>query len=312
MLMEEMFEKLQKYQEILTRRVVLEREVQSMPRTLEVQREMLSKLKKTHQEIREDFERSEMLVREMRQGLEEAEQAREKAESMMDGITTQREYEAINKEIRDATEKEQNARKDIQKEERHFAEVEEELRKTENSMNVLEEEISEKKSKLDVERDVKNADIANLAEEEKLSTEGIDPDIIFKFERIIRNKEGMGIVPVHGVVCTGCHMILPANFVNEIRQANKVTFCPYCSRILFYEETEEGISQIGSDIESGSLLDLADYSDETEEESFEEDDEEEDQTEREGQEKEFPESARKSFSRRGGIQSETMSDDSDE
>ncbi|MEJ5185443.1 MAG: C4-type zinc ribbon domain-containing protein, partial [Rectinemataceae bacterium] len=76
-----------------------------------------------------------------------------------------------------------------------------------------------------------------------------------------RSKSGMGIVPIHGVVCTGCHMILPANFVNEVRQADRIVFCPYCSRILFYEETEN--EQAFEEILAGSLSDLSE--DESEE-----------------------------------------------
>jgi len=85
-------------------------------------------------------------------------------------------------------------------------------------------------------------------------THELDEDLKFKFERIIRSKSGMGIVPIHGVVCTGCHMMLPANFVNEVRQADKIVFCPYCSRILYYEETETDESM--EEILAGSLVDL--------------------------------------------------------
>ena len=32
-------------------------------------------------------------------------------------------------------------------------------------------------------------------------------------------------------------MVLPAQFANEVRHGEKILFCPYCSRILFYEES---------------------------------------------------------------------------
>jgi hypothetical protein len=61
-------------------------------------------------------------------------------------------------------------------------------------------------------------------------------------------------------------MILPAQFVNEVRSGNRIIFCPYCSRILFHQETEEDSGdQIYADIESGSLADLEDYAEEGEE-----------------------------------------------
>ncbi|MDP2790994.1 MAG: C4-type zinc ribbon domain-containing protein [Rectinemataceae bacterium] len=306
----EMLEKLKKYQEILSQRVALEEEIDLLPKTIEAQNEMLSRLKKSFSDKDEAFKKSEEKVRQLRQGLLEAEAAREKSEQQMDGITTQREYEAINKEIRDATEKEQSLRKDIQQEERAFAEIEEELQKTEGGITMLEQEITEKSAAIESQKGAKQASVTELRSQEDSISEGIGSDILFKLERIIRNKKGVGVVPVHGVVCTGCHMILPANFVNEIRDAenSRVHFCPYCSRILFYEETDEVPDFIG-DIESGSLADLADYSEEGEEEADE--DEEDDQQGKDEQDKEFP-APRKGSGRKSAFVREEFQGDSDE
>lgn len=306
----EMLEKLKTYQEILGERVALEEEIDLLPKTIEAQNEMMARLRKSFTEKDENFKKSEARVRELRQALQEAELGREKAEQQMDGITTQREYEAINKEIRDATEKEQTLRKDIQQEERAFAEIEEELQKTEGGIVMLEQEISEKSQAIESERGTKAALVAELRVRETEISEGIGSDILFKLERIIKNKKGVGVVPVHGVVCTGCHMILPANFVNEIRdeENTRVNFCPYCSRILFYEETDE-VPEFLGDIESGSLADLADYSEEGEEEA--DGDEDEDQQDKDEQEKDFA-PARKVAGRKASFSRDDFPEDSEE
>ena len=83
----------------------------------------------------------------------------------------------------------------------------------------------------------------------------MDEEILFKFERIIRSKSGLGIVPVRRSVCTGCHMILPAQFENDVRTGESILFCPYCSRILFYSEEEDSSFAFGEE-EVGSLADL--------------------------------------------------------
>jgi len=305
----EKLEKLKKYQELVSERMELEEAIELLPKTIEAQNEMLSRLRKTFTEKDEAFKHSEQLVRDLRQGLADAEIAREKSEGQMDGITTQREYEAINKEIRDATEKEQNLRKDIQMEERNFGEIEEELQRASGGISMLEKEISEKNMVIDEEKSKKSLAVRDLKTEEDDISDGIEAGIKFKLQRIIRNKKGAGVVPVHGVVCTGCHMILPANFVNEIHDEEniQVHFCPYCSRILFFEETDEAPEFIG-DIESGSLADLADYSEDGEEETDSEDDE--DQGDKDEGEKEFP--ARKGSGRKVSFPREDFADDSEE
>jgi len=268
MLMEEVFERLREYQEILTKRVEIEREVQDIPRALDAQMELLSRVKKSYAEKHQAFEEAEARVRDLRGQLAEAESSRESAEKQMDAISTQREYEALNKEIRDATDREHNIRKDLQREERNLAEIEESLRRDESMIQLQEGEIAEKSGKINAEKEAKLGEIAQLKTAESKASSGLDKDVLFKFERIIRSKQGLGIVPVKGYVCTGCYMILPAQFVNEVRSGNKIIFCPYCSRVLYYQETEEQSEQLFADIESGSLSDLEDYAEEGEEESF--------------------------------------------
>lgn len=270
MLMEEVFERLREYQEILTKRVDIEREVTEIPKALDAQMELLARVKKTYAEKSESFQATEAKVRELRQALAEAEGTRESAEKQMDAISTQREYEALNKEIRDATDREHGIRKDLQREERALAEIEEQLRRDESMIQLQEGEIAEKGAKIKSEKERKVSEIEELRKDEEKASGGIDKDVLFKFERIIRSKQGLGIVPVKGYVCTGCYMILPAQFVNEVRSGNRIIFCPYCSRVLYYQEAEEQSEQLFADIESGSLSDLDDYSEEGEDEGEDE------------------------------------------
>jgi hypothetical protein len=272
MLMEERLLKLEEYQAILTRRVAVEKEVHEIPKALDVQIELLTRIKRTYSEKAQAFSSAEARVRELRQLLAEAETTRESAEKQMDVIKTQREYEALNKEIRDATEHEHSYRKDLQREERDLAELEESLRREESMIQLQESEIAEKSQRINAEKDSKLAEILELTEQGTEVSEGIEKEILDKFERIIRSKANVGIVNIKGCVCTGCYMVLPAQFVNDVRQQNKIVFCPYCSRVLKYQETgDQDGDQIFIDIESGSLSDLEDYAEEGEDDSFDED-----------------------------------------
>jgi predicted nucleic acid-binding Zn-ribbon protein len=273
MLMEEVFERLREFQEILTKRVGIEKDVEDIPKALLAQEEVLARIKKSYVERNLEFEQTEGRVKEYRGQLAEAEMSREGAEKQMDSIKTQREYEVLNKEIRDATEKEHQLRKDLQKEERVLAEIEDALRRDESMIKLQEAEIQEKSTRTNAERDSKIAEISSLRTQEERASSGIEKEVLFKFERIIRSKQGLGIVPVKGSVCTGCYMILPAQFVNEVRSGSKIIFCPYCSRVLYFEESDNDASdQLFVDIESGSLSDLEDYAEEGEEDSYDDDD----------------------------------------
>ncbi len=278
-MMQEVFGKLRSLQDVLAKKYEIEREITEIPKALTTKTELLNRLKKTYIERDALLEESRERVKKLRQRLADAEHERELYEKQMDLIKTQREYEALDKEIKDATEKEQQLRKDILREEKEVEELQGGLAKEESMIKLQEEELQVEQEKTKNESDAKKKQLSSLKKEEDKIVPGLDEEILFKFERIIRSKSGIGIVAVRDAVCTGCHMILPAQFENEVRAGEQILFCPYCSRILFYSESEEEGSSFREE-DSGSLADLF----EEEEEEVEEDEELEEEEEEEEEE----------------------------
>lgn len=269
--MDEVFENLRKLQDILSEKITLEQDIQEIPKLLVTQEELLARLKKSFIEKNQDYEKAKVAENEFRNLLINAESGREKAEKNMDVINTQREYEALDKEIHDSAEKEQQYRKDLQREERLLADLDEQMKQSTALIEQQEAELAERRAGIEVEISKKKARIEELAKEEEALNPDLDSEVHFKFERIIRNKMGQGIVALRGGVCMGCHMILPAQFANTVRQGEEIVFCPYCSRVLFYEEAEQGEEEFFDNDDSGSLADL----DDMEEDDYDEDEEEE-------------------------------------
>jgi predicted nucleic acid-binding Zn-ribbon protein len=272
--MDEIFEKLRTLQDILSRKIGLEHNIQSIPKVLTTQEEMLVRLKKTFIEKNQDYEKGKLMEAEYRNLLVEAERSREDAEKKMELINTQREYEALDKEISDSSDREQQYRKELQQQERSLADLEEQIKQTEAIIAQQEGELKERRASVESEVVGKKLLVEELAEQEQALIPDLDPEVLFKFERIIRNKMGKGIVAIKGGVCTGCHMILPAQFANSVRMGEEIVFCPYCSRILFYEEADQDEEDFFDAEDAGSLADLDDLDDEDYEEEADDEEEE--------------------------------------
>ena len=268
--MVEVFDKLRELQEVLAEKYDLQAQIEEAPKELSSQDELLARLKKEYIEKNAIYEDVRKKVVKLKSDLAEADAAREKSEKGMDSITTHREYEALEKEIRDATEREQTIRKELQKEEKNLAELNDSLKNEESLIQRQEEELNTGKTSLQNKIDEFNQKLDQLKKREEELTPGVDPEIIFKFQRIIKSKHSKGIVAVKGNVCDGCHMILPAQFANDVRTGDKIVFCPYCSRILYYQEVEDGEEEYFQMDDTGSLADL---SDEDLDDEFEEEDE---------------------------------------
>jgi predicted nucleic acid-binding Zn-ribbon protein len=270
--MDLVFDKLKTLQDILSEKINLEQEILEIPKLLTTQEELLARMKKSFIEKKQEYEKVKNTEAEFRNFLSEAEARKEKAEKNMEFISTQREYEALDKEIKDAEKIEEEYRGKLLRETRTLFELDDQMKQSQALIEQQEGELVERRKGIEEEVGEKNAQMEALLKREKAFTLDIDPEVLFKFERIIRNKMGRGIVAIKGGVCMGCHMILPAQFANTVRLGEEIVFCPYCSRILYYEESEQGEEEYLYDEDSGSLSDLDDMEDEDDEEVEEEDD----------------------------------------
>ena len=282
----EVFENLKSLQEILVQKYELEGKKNDAPKQLSNQEDLLAKTQKEFIELKSNYDATEERVSQLKTQLEEAVQSREEGEKGVANSTTHREYEALEKQITEAKLLEEQVRKDLQKEEKDLAELNERLKNTEESIKFNESELNASRESLNKELSSYDNKLAKLKVEEDKVTKNINDiysseenaelkaqEILFKFQRIIqRNSEG--IVSVRNGVCSGCHMILPANFANEVREGEDINFCPYCSRILYYEEVNEDQQEDYFDI--GAAGSLAGLDDDDEDESEFGDDEDED------------------------------------
>lgn len=270
----EIFESLKELQTILVQKYELEKKVADAPKQLCNQEDLLAKTQKEFIELKAQYDVLVEKIGKIKDELNQAISEREEGEKGVANSTTHREYETLEKQIADAKSKEDNFRHELQHEEKKLAEINEKMKNSEELIEFQESELKSSKDSLNNELSGYNEELSALKEQEDKIVPNLDQEILFKFQRIIqRNSEG--IVAVKNGVCTGCHMILPANFANEVREGENIKFCPYCSRILFYEEVSEDQSEdyfnIGLAGSLAGLDDDEDYDDDIEEkEDYEE------------------------------------------
>ncbi|WP_308692815.1 C4-type zinc ribbon domain-containing protein [uncultured Treponema sp.] len=255
MQMTEELERLKSLQDVLAEKYEIEAKVEELPKTLDGSTESLDRFKREYIEKNKLYEEKKDIVARLRVELDEAQRKREEGEKGMDAISTHREYEILEKQISEAQALEDSKRKELQREEKSMAELNDLLKSEEDFIASTEKDVNEARENLDKEIAACNEKLEALKAKEAEMSEGIDSETIMKFQRIIkRNRKG--IVAVKGKVCDGCHMILPAQFANEVHHGEKILFCPYCSRILFYEEAadlDENYVSIHDDVSADDL-----------------------------------------------------------
>ena len=81
-----------------------------------------------------------------------------------------------------------------------------------------------------------NQQVAQEEGKRKTYTPGIEARLLSQYEKILKSREGLALVPVVNNACGGCHLGLPPQTINEILQHEKLIVCESCARILYWPE----------------------------------------------------------------------------
>lgn len=158
-----------------------------------------------------------------------------KYRTQLNQIKSNTEYQALNKEIAKAED-------DI----RHIEDVEldlmENLDKLQPALKAEQVQLKEitakgETEKADLQKRTKliESEQAQLkAERDQLAT-AIDPDALSRYERLLRSKGDIAIVPVKHGNCGGCHLNVPPQIIHYAKQGSELVSCNYCSRILYWQ-----------------------------------------------------------------------------
>ncbi|MFH1458882.1 MAG: C4-type zinc ribbon domain-containing protein [Candidatus Omnitrophota bacterium] len=112
------------------------------------------------------------------------------------------------------------------------------LNQEKEKLAVEENKLKKIKAKVGIEtKELKQA-LDGLNAQRKRKIDGnIKPEVLALYERILKNRGEIALVPVKDDSCTGCFMGIRPQVVNELRLGKLLT-CDNCSRILYVETNE--------------------------------------------------------------------------
>jgi predicted nucleic acid-binding Zn-ribbon protein len=184
-----------------------------------IKKESLSELKKVYRSYDAEIQANQARVK--------------KREEQLRLVTTNKEYQAILKEIDEI--KKLSSR------------IEDETIQCLENLDVAENEVKEKEEKylteaaaVNQQKSVFEADADSerrsldelLAQRDDISIK-IDPEMIKQYEFVKSYARGIAIVQVKDCICMGCNMNIPPQMYNELHRENELKTCPHCHRMLY-------------------------------------------------------------------------------
>ena len=238
---------LKKLQVILQKKFVLEDKIDSIPADLKAEEAQLRSAQEKYQNLSEFFDSLQSEQKSLAIKYDDAFNKRIEYEKQMEFINTQREFEALTKQLEEARISEQSFLKMRNSKTAELEKVKTDLEAEMAELDALEERVREEKGKVNSEISSINEEIATLdAECDSIKAGVIPEDLYEKFSNIVKKKDGFGIVPVYGQVCTGCDLILPVQFVIDLElktEKGEIEYCPYCSRIIYKETLDDDVER---------------------------------------------------------------------
>lgn len=76
--------------------------------------------------------------------------------------------------------------------------------------------------------------IAEHEEKRKTYTPNVEARLLAQYDKTVKSREGLGLVPVRNSSCGGCHIGLPPQMVNEVQIGEKLIVCESCNRIIYW------------------------------------------------------------------------------
>jgi predicted nucleic acid-binding Zn-ribbon protein len=101
---------------------------------------------------------------------------------------------------------------------------------------IQEERILAEDTRIQAEINTNAARLQELSVSYDTMIVGIDQSTLSKFERILKSKNGIGIVPVVQDSCDGCHMKIPPQLIGRVRRGQDLVACLNCSRFLYFAD----------------------------------------------------------------------------
>lgn len=217
----------------------LDKEKAYMPGRLSSIDSMLESKKTGIKEAEDNLKNIQLKLKEKEVSLQQKEDQIKKLQGQLYMLKTNKEYSAMLAEIEGIKADNSLIEEDIIK---FIDEIDLAKKKISEEKEIFKtEEIKAQKEKEDIDlrgREIKGK-LSELNENRNRLVPSIDKQVISRYEKILKNKDGLAIVRIEDNSCGGCHMNLPPQVISDVKLREDIIVCGSCLRILYIEDNVE-------------------------------------------------------------------------
>ncbi len=211
-----------------------------LPADVEELEKKISTLKGQIKENEEYLKKAVSRKKEIDKELDEVRKRIDKFTEMRIKVKTNREYDALSKQIDNSKDKLQELHKELENIQAKEAVAGKEVEKLKAEYTEEEQVYSSKKVELEELVSLTHDEEKRYVKERERFAQKIDRQTLSRYEMIRKATRGKAIVPVvRRNACGGCYNVLPPQRLLDLRQMDKIYSCDHCGRILVPNEIVE-------------------------------------------------------------------------
>ncbi|MBI9075987.1 MAG: hypothetical protein JEZ02_11285 [Desulfatibacillum sp.] len=213
---------LEKGQKKLT---ALNSDLEELAEKISIQQEELRAVQKRQRELEGEIEGAKAL----------AERSRERLSS----IKSNREYKALLREIDDGSKRISDMEEQVMEIMTQTEETEKILAGLKEERKAVETAVQDEQAEVAARTTEVAKKIKSYENSRKKVSETVQPEILSRYNLILRSRNSVAMAAVENGVCKACHMGIPPQTYNELQIGDRMLFCPHCERILYWRIIEE-------------------------------------------------------------------------
>jgi uncharacterized protein len=156
-----------------------------------------------------------------------------RSEERLREIKTQKEYQAVSKEIAAAKKVKSDLEDQILQKITRSDELNAIIAEKEGHLQEFEVNSSSRKNELRVRIDQLEADISEVSTVRDETAKSVTPSMMKRYETLREKRQGVAIAEAKGGSCLGCNMNLPPQLFNSLFKEDTYVTCPHCQRLLY-------------------------------------------------------------------------------
>lgn len=181
-----------------------------------------------------EYDHAKKVHRALEQAIADYDNRISRSKTRMNEVKTNKEYQAILKEIDDF-------KTEIRRREDEILEVMEQIEALSKELKVLEKEASEHKARMEADKKLLQEESDSLKERlDRLDSVAreirakIDPALLKRCDFLFERQAGIAVASVEGGTCQICHLNIPPQKFNELQRDEQIMQCPHCHRFLYW------------------------------------------------------------------------------